>query len=70
MRCVFIQDNPAYDGLRASLGLRAAAGAAPPPPRGVLCAAEVGTQVRSSFEVIAVQQVQCMYGVESMRHGA
>jgi hypothetical protein len=25
VRCVFIQDNPAFDGLRASLGLRRSA---------------------------------------------
>lgn len=53
VRCVFIQDNPAYDGLRASLGLRAAAGAAPPlPPRGALSVAEPGMQVWSSLEML------------------
>lgn len=44
VRCVFIQDNPAYDDLRTSLGLRASA-AAPPPPRGVLAVSPPGGQV-------------------------
>ncbi|KAK9828031.1 hypothetical protein WJX81_003253 [Elliptochloris bilobata] len=45
VRCVFIQDNPAYDGLRASLGLRVSA-AAPPPQHGVLAVAQPGIQAK------------------------
>ena len=44
VRCVFIQDNPAYEGLRTSLGLRASAAAAKP-SRGVLAIAQSGSQV-------------------------
>lgn len=46
VRCVFIQENPAYDGLRASLGLRASA-AAPLLPHGVLAVAQPDAQARS-----------------------
>ena len=47
---MFIQDNPAYDGLRTSLGLRASA-AAPPPPRGVLAVSPPGGQVRRNIAI-------------------